>query len=344
MKCLNNTQNIELRKHINRLVKQSKTEAKPTHCILCQRPQSSFCNSHLIPQMVLKNIADNGKLLTPNAFMELEAYDIEKGVNNAGVFHFICRECDSTLFQNYENPSSLCELPTDKMMAEIAMKNVLLQLSKRNNEVSLYNILQEKHNAFLRKDILDEAHTLDIRDYMSQLEIYQDIIKTNTTGCFQILFWKRLSFVVPIAVQTPMVIYKDMNQDIINDVFDLSPNIRMQDLHLCIFPLENESVVLAFYHKRDKNYRSLHHQFNSSSEEKCLEFINYLVFEYSENYFLSKTIQDIVENTPSLKKICRETNGQPNFGELSIHDMHIPYVPITPDQIPNFLTESYKIE
>lgn len=332
-----------MHKKLKRLMKQSESEAKPTHCILCKQPQSSFCKSHLIPKMILKNISDNGNLLHANAFFGLETLDIEKGINNAGVFYYICRKCDGTIFRDYEDPITLCQKPTDKIMAEIALKNVLLLLSKRNNEISLYNLLQSKHNRIIGKDVLDKVHNLDIRDYMSQLDLYQKIIRNNETGGFQILYWKKLPFVVPIAVQTPITLYKDMNNNIINDTYNLSPTIRMQDLHLCIFPLEHESIILAFYHKRDKNYRPLRHQFNCSSEEKCLEFLNYLVFEYTENYFCSKNTKEIIENNPSLRKVSQESNGKPHLGYLSASDVFTPYKPVMPNEIPNFLTEQYKI-
>ncbi len=340
---MNQTDNINVRKQINNLIKQSKTVSKPSHCILCKQPQSSFCNSHVIPQMVLRNIATDGKVLHSIALVGLEAFDIEKGIKNAGTFHFICRNCDNTIFQDYENPELLLKQPNDKMMAEIALKNVLLLLSKRNEEVSLYDIFQKEHNAMTGKDVLDDVQSLDIRDYLRQLDLYKNIIENNSTNDFQILFWKKLPFVTPIAVQTPISLYKDMNGEIVNDVYDLSPDVEMKDIHLCVFPFESETIVLLFYHRRDKIYRSLRHQFNSVSEEKCLEFINYLVFEYSETYFCSKSIENIINENQALRKVSQESNGYPNLGYLSIMDMIDEYEPVKPNEIPNFLTEAYKI-
>lgn len=131
---------IENKKKLNNILKRAKNAAKPDKCIICDKPQTSFCNSHLIPQMVLKTIAESGKLLHPNALVGIEILDIEKGINNAGTFHFICRECDSKYFQDYENPDKIKNYPTDIMMAEIALKNMLLMLSKRNEEKEIFNI------------------------------------------------------------------------------------------------------------------------------------------------------------------------------------------------------------
>ena len=57
------TKDIELRKRINKLFSQTRNAAKPNKCVLCGKKQTSFCNSHSVPQFSLRNIADNGKLL-----------------------------------------------------------------------------------------------------------------------------------------------------------------------------------------------------------------------------------------------------------------------------------------
>ena len=81
-----------------------------------------------------------------------------------------------------------------------------------------------------------------------------------------------LPYTIPIAMQSAVALAKDMEGNSINDVFDLSKNVRMQFLQIAILPLDGKSVVLAFYHKRDKLYKRLWHQFNCSSEEKCLRY------------------------------------------------------------------------
>ena len=260
--------NIEQRKKIANILKRAKNIAKPDKCIVCGESQTSFCNSHLIPQMILKTIAEDGKVLHSNALMGVEVLDIEKGINNAGTFHFICRKCDGVLFQDYENKDALINYPSDSMLAEIAMKNVLLMLSKRGEEKEIFNIIQKEKNVFENKKILDEVQDLDIKEYLEDFRFYKEIIDGKKSGCFQILYWKKLPYTTPVAAQSPIAIYKDMNGNIVNDVYSEDPNYRIQNVHLCIFPIENETVILLFCHKREKNYKKLRHQLNSVSEEK----------------------------------------------------------------------------
>ena len=68
---------------------------------------------------------------------ESEIVDLEDGVNRSGTFNYICKKCDGTFFQDYENPNNIEKYPTDKMLAEIAVKNILLQISKRAVEKQL---------------------------------------------------------------------------------------------------------------------------------------------------------------------------------------------------------------
>ena len=77
---------VDVRKKMNKLFSTARNSAKPDKCILCGKPQTSFCNSHSVPQLSLRNIADNGKVLHVSLLMGIDVVDIEKGVNNSGTF------------------------------------------------------------------------------------------------------------------------------------------------------------------------------------------------------------------------------------------------------------------
>ena len=118
----------------------------------------------------------------------------------------------------------------------------------------------------------------------------------------------------------------------------------MQYLHMAVFPLNNKSVVLCFYHKRDKLYRNLRHQFNSASKENVLQFLNYMIFAYTENYFISKSIKHEIENNENLQKLSQESNGIPGLGMLGPNNLFgIGYRPVSPEDVPNFLSLEWAI-
>ena len=141
------------------MLSEARKKAKPPKCILCGKEQSSFCNSHSVPQMCLRPIADRGKVLHASLAMgfDIGVVDLDGGVNKSGTFNYICRECDAKFFQDYENPDNIIQPPTDKILAEIAVKNMLLQLNKRANEQELIPVLQRELGMYENPDDLSKT-------------------------------------------------------------------------------------------------------------------------------------------------------------------------------------------
>ncbi len=174
---LNNSYPIEIKKKYNRLLRKVQTESKPEYCILCGSRATSFCNSHSVPRLVLKKIANEGVLLQSNSLFGLDLVDVEKGVNNSGTFHIICKECDNKFFRDYEDLDKLKSTPDDIMLAEIALKDALLQYSKRIIEIKAYQELQQKQSMFENPEALFQIQELDIRDYKEEIQFYKNIIE-----------------------------------------------------------------------------------------------------------------------------------------------------------------------
>lgn len=336
---------IEAQKKISAELRRIRETSKPEKCILCGRNQTSYCNSHSVPAMVLRNIADGGKVLQSNRLVDFEILELEKGVNNSGTFHFICRECDSKYFQDYEDESKLSQKPSDKMLAEIALKNSLLMLSKRTQEHELYRTLQSEYPQRAHFEDMFDVQSLDKRDYLEEVELYKEIIDKNLCSCFHVLFWKVLPHRIPIATQSEIALHFDLEGNEINEIYNLSPDIRIQSMHLCLFPLNECSIILAFYHRRDKGYRGLRHQINSMSESEILEYLNYLVFAYTENYYLYKGIEEVIINDEKLQELSREYDMNPDLGLVSEQNIskHMTYKAISRNEIPNFLLDKYAI-
>lgn len=161
---------------------------------------------------------------------------------------------------------------------------------------------------------------------------------SGATGGYQIIYWEKLPYIVPIAFQGMVTLTKDMKGYPINNPFDFSEKTRMQDIHIAVFPLNDGTIVLTYYHRRDKLYRSLKSQFNSTSKDKKLEFINYLIFAYTENYYMSPAIKKIIEESDSLEKLSQELFDSPNLGILNVsNNFGEDYSPVTPSEIPNLL-------
>lgn len=340
------TDKLEVRKRINKLISSARKNAKPKVCELCGKEKTSFCNSHSVPQMSLRPIADNGVVLHASAALgfDKDIINIENGIKKSGTFRYICNDCDGSFFQDYENPSNILKVPTDKMLGEIAVKNFLLQMSKRSDEIELWNIIQQDMNAFENFDDGINIKEMDFSEFRSEVKFHKNIVDNKEVGCYQILVWKVLPYVVPIAMQSAIAVDKDMEGNEINNIYNMDANVRMQYLHLAILPVEESSVIIAFYHKRDRLYRKLRHQINSISENEMLKYINYLVFKYTENYYISKKIENEINTNENLQKLAQEIDDKPNLGILGVNNLWgIDYKPVNKNEIPNFLSPEWSV-
>lgn len=327
------------------LLKESRGIAKQTRCAICGCDPCSFCNSHSIPQFSLKKIALNGKILIPStlAMEEISVFDTEKGISNTWTFHSICRNCDSTVFSDYENMEALKKPLTNAMMAEIALKDILLQLYKRSVEKQMYSLLQQNHdNPIVNKEELDEMQDLDIKDYDFEKKRALKIIQRNLKSGYHLMYWKKLPYVISLSIQSAVAIYKGISGRIINDLFDFSADIRIENLHIGAFPLDNESIVYAFYHKDDRKYVQFEREFSRLGEVDKLKYIVFLALKYTENICTSPLLGNIFRSNEALIQLACEALEAPHYGIGSITE-HIMYTPIQIEQIPNLLAEEYSL-
>ena len=91
---------IQLKKSLSREMRVMKEDLKPRKCLLCDKDTTSFCNSHTIPQLSLKNISDSGMLTQAGYLIGSDLSDNDKGVSNSGTIQIICRKCVLSIFRN----------------------------------------------------------------------------------------------------------------------------------------------------------------------------------------------------------------------------------------------------
>lgn len=69
---------VQIRKQLTLFLRKAQEKAKPTTCILCGKQITSFCNSHSVPQLVLRKIAYNGMITQSNFLVGIEPIDVDK--------------------------------------------------------------------------------------------------------------------------------------------------------------------------------------------------------------------------------------------------------------------------
>ena len=349
---------IELNKLMSRTMSEVRAKTKDTVCFCCGRPVTSFCNSHNIPHFCLENIGVDGKVVGPNAILGLPGMGVSigkefLGTKEAGTFQIICRECDSKIFQEYEDPNNYHESipPTQKMLAEIAMKNYLKFISKRKTEISLLEIALENcpkfgiEYYFFKAEIQARLETskIDLGAYINEYRRAKRLtIKDNSNG-FYIIYYKLLPYVTPVAVQAPLAVSIDIEGNVVNDIVNMNPKYKLADLHLCVFPLKKHTAIILFINEGENRYRKFYKQFRKLNGDEKLGVINYLIFLYCEDYFLAKELlskidlmqlKSIANLTPVVWDIKPITNTSAYAEEFTLSKWNC---------IPNLLAESYKI-
>jgi len=280
---------IEARKIYSRLMKESRKQAKKQNCLWCDKKITSFCDSHSVPQCVLRNIDVEGKLDYFNTLLNIPFIDADKGMANAGIFNLICRECDGTIFRDYEDVNKLSSQPTEEMLEEIALKNILMMLNKRYFEIKLYDNM-EKNNIPYAYEVKQKANSLDEKDFWYAFVRVKSMIekKEGFDSKYKLFYWKKLNYVIPIAFQGLVTLYGDLDGKMVVDVYDNTEDMIVKHMHICMFPLEKSSVVFAFYHEDDTEYDRFAEQFQMLNEEEKLSILSYIVYEYCEDMLLAK--------------------------------------------------------
>ena len=249
-----------------------------------------FCNSHSVPQCILKNIDTDGKLDYFNSMLNIPFINSDKGINEAGTFKLLCRDCDGKIFQDYENLDALCNIPSESILEEIALKNVLMILNKRYIEIQLFNNMQSEFNMPYPYEAKQKANSLDERDFWWDFIRIKEMMSFSgeNKSKFKLFYWRKLDYIIPIAFQGLVTLYGDLAGKMVTDIYNTSKKLIVKHMHICMFPLEKSSVVFAFYHEDDKEYDNFANQFEKLNDEEKLTIMSYIVYEYCEDMLLAK--------------------------------------------------------
>jgi len=298
---------IELKKRAARLMSVARQNIKLDHCFLCGKKCSSFCNSHSVPQFVLSNIADNGMTAT-SLRGKMLFYEKDIGINSAGTFHIICKNCDNESFQEYEDQNAYLNAPTNKMLAQMALKNYLLLIDKKINNQEVYNLLSKKYPE--SREFFDEKafiEKFDFDGYLLRLKYAQKAIENPDTKSYHLCYHQILDYVVPFASQCAITLVSGFNDEIINNVYKFSKQSDIQNIHVAVFPLKTTSVVMLFIEEGEKKYRNFYRQLKKLPLEDQLSAINYIIFAYTEDVYLNPKLQKALKNNKDYDEVCRLT-------------------------------------
>jgi len=349
---LNLTQfnNIDNEKIVNKnkaIQSRAKKDAKNKECFNCGSKNLKLCYSHSIPQFVLRNISVNGNLYNFNKILQTPSLKQEDGLKRTGTFLLICKECDNSLFSKYENPDSYNDQLNEMILSQIALKNYLKLISKRKIEIEIYNH-QYKSN-LIDVNIYEKFNSVsnkDLNEYIFNYKGINNILKKENTSVWRTIFYYKLNYRVPIAFQGAITLTVDLDGSIINNTFKKSEAYKLQDVHICVFPLKSNTVILFYANKKYTRYRRFIKQFSNKEDNIKIKIINYILFLYTEDVYISKNIKLDLKNH-KLLEVCGETsifNSNISITEQECKRLLIDtYNLFDLDKIPNLLSKEYSI-
>lgn len=286
--------------------------ATQNKCYLCRHSCQSFCNSHSIPQFVLSNLGDSSIYSNYADAAEIDILKPFTGKKKAGTFELICRECDSKFFVEYEKKELYADLSKplpDNILYKIAIKNHLYSISKANSELShfmaIHDYIKENKPDFL--DYFKLRAEMPMQCACKKLEMnennynYDRYYGDKNIPVFEILEQIELPYTVPIALQLAIPVHKGLSGEYINIFVDKV----LYMLHVCIFPLENKSLILLFAHSTDDKYKKLKSDINNLTLEEKLSVINFMIFQYSEDFYCNTKILEQIKKDKQFIDLCR---------------------------------------
>lgn len=295
----------EINKFYSKLKKDASHQTKLDKCYICDKKCDSFCNSHSVSNFVLSNIAVDGKVYRTNKVLEISSPQELFGLKQVGTFRMICRDCDSVLFQNYENEMALQEVIDKSLLSEIALKNYLNEIYNKKTSSVMFDKMSD-FSPMAASQVYPAE--LDVVEAESNAQYALNSIKGKSKGYY--LFYSiKLNYTVPIAFQNDITLVSDLEGMMINNVYNFDKDYEQKNIHVCIFPLKDSTTILMFVKEGDKRYSKFRKQFKKLNFDEQLEVINYMIFLYSDEVYISPKIDTEILNNDNLKEVCSLTSS-----------------------------------
>ena len=307
---------IQLKKDIAELFNIVEKASKPDHCVLCGKKEAPICYSHIVPQFILKGIADKGMVCYGQSLFDKTSDFIQtkKGVKNAFTFRLICRDCDKKQFSNYENPDAILDFETlsndkkNSVLIEMALKTHLSHIyskvkSLKFREAVYHEELQRIHDLGLAT-----AFEIDIQEHFQYVNSLKKSRK-STSFTFDVLYNELLDYEVGIATQTIIAYQYDLNGNQLFDPKDFATTDLVKYFYLMILPHNGKTRVLFYIERKHQNFvKPIVEQFNALTQEEKLHFLFISLIVYDEQFYINPILQEKIKKDKKLVKLYTTTD------------------------------------
>lgn len=333
--------------------KQAAKESKSDFCAICNKPCSSFCDSHSIPRFVLEDVAKNGYVLRGTDFAVSSNKTIKPvGIAKTWLFSSICHDCDNSFFQEYEDPKALLGYISSLGINEIAIKNQLRYAYKRKNDFYKFKAMLEMmknkgiYDNHLFHDLENKVFLadMDVREYEATIK---QLIKKKNDRHFYVIDEIDLDYNTHFAYQGFVALINGFDSGVINNVFNYDKDYKIQPLSISIFPHGNHTKILLFCKDGDNRLRHFYKPYKKLSLTEKLYAINYILLLYEEEWvvpgdfnmnLLDEQTLKLIRQLPDTEIFTNNPNiTQDEVNNAIYNNMKDRYVIKTKGEIFNFL-------
>ncbi|MBP5593486.1 MAG: hypothetical protein J6X75_04910 [Clostridia bacterium] len=306
-----------MKKQINGLLRTVDQDAKPEHCLLCGKKGEPVCNSHIVPQFILKGISDNGMICYGQSLFDTidNLIETKKGINNSFTFRLICRDCDQKKFATYEDPNTIInfeELDNGKKNAaliEMALKTHLAHINTKAHVYALNQRVYPVESQTIKNNGEITAYEIDIDEHLRYIKDLTRARK-STSFTFDVLYNTLLDYEVGIAAQTIIAYQYDLKGNKLFEPKDFITTNLTRYFYLVIFPYNGKTRIM-FYIERKYKYlvKPIIDDFLSLSDEEKLHFLFISLIIYDEQFYINPTLQQRIKNDKKLVKLYTITDA-----------------------------------
>lgn len=303
---LPDSKKIVLNKKYSEFLKDVSAKIKLDKCLLCNKPCTSFCNSHTIPRFIIEESSKNGECFYSNTFLKNPLLRIKLGTNNAITFHCICNECDKIWFKDYECYNSYNEEPTQKIIAEIALKNNLrlIEVKRREQSACLKLYEQTKEIGLLNRL---EQISLCISEIEQSIKLAINTINRKKDGYYLIDYLK-LNYPSKMIFQGKIALTTGFDNEIINEIYSNDKKYKIQYLNFAVFNIDGKANIIMFIEDGDRRYSKFYKKYRKLSLKEKLKVINFIILRDSDEWLLSTKVDPLLLNNKNVIEVIKTTN------------------------------------
>ena len=292
---------------------------KVDNCVLCGKNITSACYSHVVPQFILKEIAENGHVSYGHALHTIDINGLDRitGVKNAYTFRLICEDCDRKTFQDYEDPLNLknydsLDLNTKKnILCEMAIKTHLSHISMKYRRMVARDLpTGGKLGTLEQEGKIIFAERIDMEEHERYIQMLRKFMKTNKNP-FVVLFDKVLDYKTKLATQTLINYNFDLRGKQIFDPDLVVYENQCRYFYLMILPQKDKTRVMFYIEKEYlPNVKTIADQFKILTDDEKLHFLFISLLIHDQQFYMSPSFADaIFKNDKKIVKLYVKTES-----------------------------------